>query len=208
MNLEEAIINELARAELEEARSHKEDSEKVAPREKNVKNFGDIKRIPKRARFDSRKGWGNFDAEEMETYEKGITNDIPKYKKLKQFASDAEKDANYYNHLKAQWDGMASDVVKDKALNRDKLKESKLFEGLSDDDFEDVITYLGEMQDSAEECSDNWLSIPSDVREKIDAQFDEIHSISHCIGWLKQTLSEVLWDEDELRDSLEESKNA
>lgn len=133
MNLEESTILALAGkldeakgSNKQEARSHKEDNERVAPREQTVKVFGEIDNVPKRARFNGKNGWGNMDAREIEDYENGIGKDITLYKDLKGYAKDDKETANAYANRASHWDARASELVKNKARQRNELQEGKL----------------------------------------------------------------------------------
>lgn len=185
-----------------EARSHKEDNERVAPRKDTEKVFGEIEDTPKRDRFTSKNGWGYKDAQASEENEKGISKDIEKYKTLKSFAKDARASAEAYNDTARHWDEKASELVKSKRKNEDKLLES-----ITADDLDDIFTYLGEMQHYAENSYDQWVCIPSEVRDILDAQFIEGYSISYCLRWLQQALDDLIGDEDSVRADLENQLN-
>ena len=126
---------------LNEARSHKEDNEKVAPR-------GDFKKapryvknspynepdVPKRAKIGNGKPdesgsvWGLVDKDLVDTYEKS-TPDIERYKEYKADAERERDNARYYNKLAKRSDDLASDIVRDKKLDRAKrnLNGQKVF---------------------------------------------------------------------------------
>lgn len=146
MNLTEATIKAL-NGELNEARSHKEDNERVAPRTSNEKVVGYVKNspydeidVPNRAIY--RKGkpnlengsiWGRYDKDEQSQYENGISQSIQDYKRLKNDAESERHIANYHNALAQQSDDEASDIVRDKKLARAKkaLNGKQIFD--SDD---------------------------------------------------------------------------
>lgn len=201
MNLTEATMKALL-GKLEEARSHKEYNEKVAPRKDTEKVFGEIEDTPKRDRFTSKNGWGYKDAQASEENEKGISKDIEKYKTLKSFAKDARASAEAYNDTARHWDEKASELVKSKRKNEDKLLES-----ITADDLDDIFTYLGEMQHYAENSYDQWVCISGEVRDILDAQFNEGYSISYCLRWLQQALDDLIGDEDGVRADLENQLN-
>ena len=109
-----------------EARSHKEDNEKAAPRgdfEKEpryVKNSPyDEPDVPKRAKIGNRKPdksgsvWGVVDKDLIDTYEKS-TPDIERYKEYKANAERERDNAKYYNALAKQSDDRASEIVRDR----------------------------------------------------------------------------------------------
>lgn len=123
MNLEEAIILSL-QGKLDEARSHKEDNEAVAPRKNTEKVFGELADTPKRDRLTGRNGWGYKDAQATEENEKGISKDIDKYKTLKSFAKDARASAEAYNDTARHWDEKATELVQSKRKNEDKSMEA------------------------------------------------------------------------------------
>lgn len=131
MNLTEATIKAL-KGELNEARSHKEDNEQVAPRDNTEKRVGyvknspyDEKDVPKRAIYNQGKPkdngsvWGRYDKDELDTYEKS-TPDIERYKELKKDADAERSVAKHHNALANLSDDMASDIVRDKKLARAK----------------------------------------------------------------------------------------
>ena len=108
----------------EEARSHKEDNERVAPRIAKYSGervFGELDNVPKRARYNKSKdtNWGYFNDEEANTYENG-TDSIMQYKTYKTDAESERALARYHNANAQQRDNMASDIVRDKKLNRAK----------------------------------------------------------------------------------------
>ena len=109
---------------LSEARSHKEDNERVAPRIAKYSGervFGELDNVPKRARYNKSKdtNWGYFNDEEANTYENG-TDSIMQYKTYKTDAESERALARYHNANAQQRDNMASDIVRDKKLNRAK----------------------------------------------------------------------------------------
>ena len=125
----------------EEARSHKEDNEKAAPR-------GDFKKapryvknspynepdVPKRAKIGNGKPdengsvWGLVDKDLIDTYEKS-TPDIERYKEYKADAERERDNARYYNKLAKRSDDLASDIVRDRKLDRAErnLKGKQIF---------------------------------------------------------------------------------
>lgn len=125
MNLEESIILAL-QGKLEETRSHKEDNERVAPRENTEKVFGELVDVPKRDKFNGKNGWGYIDAQASDENESGISKDIKLYKTLKGFAKDARASAQAYTDTAEHWDDKASELVKSKSKNRAELNEAKL----------------------------------------------------------------------------------
>lgn len=151
MNLTEATIRAL-NGELVEARSHKEDNERVAPRNNThwvqgyttATEYGDA--VPKRAIYhqgkadDKGRKWGKYDRDELDTYEKG-TPDIERYKDLKADADKERAYAKYHNNLAQQSDDRASDIVRDRKLARAKntLQGKQVFktENMSTDDYKD-----------------------------------------------------------------------
>ncbi len=129
-----------------EARSHKDDNERVAPRDNTMKRVGYVKNspidgdidVPKRAVYRKSKPyedgsvWGRYDKDELDTYEKS-TPDIERYKELKKDADNERLNAKYHNQLAKQSDDRASDIVRDKKLARAKkaLNGKQIFD--SDD---------------------------------------------------------------------------
>ena len=134
-------------AKLDEARSHKEDNEKAAPRRdnkdpyENSRVFGSLKDVPKRARFDKSKtsGWGHYDNEEVSKY-KNPTDDIKDYKQYKSDANDLSIKADLYKAQADQANDMASDIVRDKRLDRARrnLQGKKVFDDKNESALEEA----------------------------------------------------------------------
>ena len=117
----------------QEARSHKEDNERVAPRgEVNrvqgyIKNptddYGEPIDIPKRAVFHQGKPdekgrvWGFYNDDEAETYERS-TDDIEDFKELRDDAEEERLQAKYHNKIAKERDDMASDIIRKRKLDR------------------------------------------------------------------------------------------
>jgi len=152
----------IANKKATEARSHKEDNEKVAPRRQHSpyqreygRVYGDLKDVPKRARFSANKGkasdWGYYDLNELDTYNKS-TDDIEDYKRYKTDAENERTLARYHNANAQEKDDRASDIVRDKKLDRAKrnLKGQEIFdvkESKKVESEEDAINVMNNFRD-------------------------------------------------------------
>ena len=139
------ILDELEESKnLSEARSHKEDNERVAPRGEINKVQGYIKDptgeyseidIPKRAVFHQSKPdkngriWGFYDKDEVDTYEYS-TDDIEDFKELRGNAEEERIHSKYHKRLAKEYDDEASDIIRKRKLDRARrtLKGKNIFD--------------------------------------------------------------------------------
>lgn len=68
----------------------------------------------------------------------------------------------------------------------------------------DVESILEDMQTKSDELYDLWVSINPEVREILDAQFEDNASISYCLRWLTQAVDDLNGDWDSVKSDLEQ----
>lgn len=68
----------------------------------------------------------------------------------------------------------------------------------------DVESILEDMQTKSDELYDLWVSINPEVREILDAQFEDNASISYCLRWLTQAVDDLNGDWNSVKSDLEQ----